>query len=143
MIDAFLTEQNSRLDPPHYAFAKPRGFLEEAKEEDLLANPTLPQHFQTLVLIHDRQSTTDTTGWLDITGIHRLPRDWTGYSDYPPEGDKRDWKVLSAGDLYRKLSRSVDVQLFNPFLQSAKRDKRLVDGAERRTMLVFLSFSPK
>ena len=138
MIDAFLTEQNSRLDPPQYAFARLRGFLEEVKEEEVQADLTLPQYSQPLVLIDDRQSTTDTTGWLDLTGIHRSPGDWTGSSSYLPEGERRESHVLNAGELYRKLSRSVGISPLQAFVHGAEHDKRLTDGAERRTMLVSL-----
>lgn len=110
-ITAFMNKFGSRLDPPQYSHVALRAFLEKAvdgsrdPENDLKTDPTPAPHDQLLILLDDRR---DDTGWQDASGERHWARDWTGYAEYPPQGEGQEFLMLDAGELYRKQLRSVD-----------------------------------
>ncbi len=105
IIEAFLSQFGSRLDPPQYNHTALRNFLEEANEGDLKLNPIPTQHNQTNILLDDRR---DDTGWQDIANVRHFARDWNSYAGgYPPEGENVLSSLMNAGDLYKKRLNSV------------------------------------
>ena len=100
IIDAFLEEQRSRLDPPHVSYVALRKFLESAGEVSWDKDATPSNRNVLLVLLDDRR---DGTGWQDINGTQHSPRNWDGYANYPSRGEKRVSGLLNPKDLYNKL----------------------------------------
>ena len=103
-VHVFMNEQRSSLDPPQYNCPTLQAFLDTAREE-CLVRPGPPSRAQdVLALVDDRR---DPTGWLDVVGESHAARDWDGYSQYPPQGENVQWKLLNITDLYLKLLASV------------------------------------
>lgn len=107
IIDAFLGEQRSRLDPPHVSYIALRKFLESAGEVSWDKVPTPSSLDRLLVLLDDRR---DGTGWQDINGAQHSPRNWDEYTNYPPRGEKRVSGLFNPKELHKKLFGSVSFQ---------------------------------
>ena len=97
-LTAFFNEQRTRLDPPDHNFTELRAFLEKSSDSELFSTPS--KYDSPVALLDDRQ---DTTGWHDAGGTWHSTRNSEGYASYPPEGERIESRLLSAGDLYRKL----------------------------------------
>ena len=105
IVDAFLSQFGSRLDPPQYSYTALRNFLNGAAEEDLKTDPASTISSQSNILLDDR---CDSTGWYDISNVRHSARDWNSYAGgYPPEGEGVVFNFMSAGELYRKRLQSV------------------------------------
>ena len=106
IVDAFLDQFGTRLDPPQFSYATLRDFLEEADEDELKSDPTLAQHRQVNILLDGRR---DNTGWKDVNDNWHRARDWNIYAEEgrPPEGENVTCTRMDAGDLYRKQLQSV------------------------------------
>ncbi|KAL8723308.1 MAG: hypothetical protein Q9225_000360 [Loekoesia sp. 1 TL-2023] len=117
IVEAFLNQFSSRLDPPQYNYMALRRFLEKASEDDLRTNTTSTQYDQKNVLLDDRR---DDTGWRDVNKIRHFARDWNSYAEgYPPEGENILQTPMNAKELYSKRLKSM-----------------LETGAERRVIYV-------
>ena len=101
-LAAFFNEQRTILDPPDHNFTELRAFLEKSNDSELLNTPS--RFDAPMVLLDDRQ---DTTGWRDAHGTWHSARNSEGYASYPPEGERIESRLLSPGDLYRKLLTKV------------------------------------
>ncbi|KAI4186791.1 MAG: hypothetical protein L6R41_003246 [Letrouitia leprolyta] len=105
IIDAFLNQFSSRLDPPQYNYVALRRFLEEASQDDLETTSTVAQYDQRNILLDDRR---DDTGWQDVNQVRHFARDWNSYAGgYPPEGNNIFQASMNARELYGKRSKSV------------------------------------
>lgn len=103
-ITAFLEERASELDLPQYSYPALTTFLEKADSAVIQMVPTPPGHTRKLAWVDDRS---DTSGWKDSEGQHHSPRDWEGYSRFPPEGVDISTSVLDVGGLFRRLCARV------------------------------------
>ena len=102
VIDAFLRKGRFDLDPPQGAFRSLRAFLKRARESDLHQDPISTEDARLLALVDER---CDRTGWISKNKKRYYTRDWLQYSEYPPEGDCRQWNLLHAKGLYERLAR--------------------------------------
>ncbi len=98
IFDAFLQERRELLRPLQYSYAALRMFVASARLSDLTAPTTPAEHTTRLVLLDDRR---------DASGGARSTRNWDGYRDYPPEGERQWSAVLNAAEFYRRLIEKV------------------------------------
>lgn len=98
IVDAFINERREHLHPLQYSYTALRRFVASARLSDLTAPATPAEHTQHLVLLDDRR---------DPYGGAHSTRNWDGYTDYPPEGERQWSRVLDAGEFYRRLMEKV------------------------------------
>ncbi|KAI9875145.1 MAG: hypothetical protein M1830_008824 [Pleopsidium flavum] len=110
IVDAFIEERISRLYPLQYSYTALRKYVTKARMSDLTAPATPAGHTKKLVLLDDRR---------DASGGAHSTRNWGGYAQYPPEGERKWSGVLDAGEFYRRMM-----------------EKRQDNGAERRTIYI-------
>lgn len=109
IIEAFLQELGSRLDPPQYKYTALRDFLEQASLNDLENHSPSSKYSTTSILLDDRR---DDTGWIGMDGEQHSARDWDGYVSYPPMGSCKFTSLMHPGQLYQRQKASVS---FEPF----------------------------
>ena len=132
IVEAFLNQFRSRLDPPQYNYIALRRFLEKASEDDPNVNSPSTQYVQKNILLDDRR---DETGWEDINKIRYFARDWDSHAGgYPPEGTNISQKIMDARELYTKRLKSVHCLIPSPRTLISHTVQMLQDGAERRIM---------
>ena len=107
IVDAFLNQLSSRLDPPQFSYTALRRFLETADDRDLTSSPST-RYEVPLVLLDDRK---DVTGWADASGDQHSARNWDVYARYPPKGENVSITLMHAQDLYQKQLQSVHLGL--------------------------------
>lgn len=98
IVDAFIEERNSRLYPLQYSYTALRKYVAKARMSDLTAPATPAGHTKKLVLLDDRR---------DAFGGAHSTRNWDGYAQYPPEGERKWTGVLDAGEFYRRMMEKV------------------------------------
>lgn len=108
VVEAFLRELRSRLDPPQYNYAILRKFLEQADFNDLIQQTPSSRYTAPLVLLDDR---CDDTGWRGLDGEQHSARNWEKYASYPPVGSRRFTSLMDAGQLYQRQMASVSHEL--------------------------------
>ena len=108
IVEAFLRELGSRLDPPQYNYATLRKFLEQADPNDLIQQTPSSRYSAPLVLFDDRR---DDTGWHGLDGEQHSARNWDGYVSYPPVGSRCFTSLMNARELYQRQLASVSHEL--------------------------------
>ena len=110
VIDAFLQELSSRLDPPQYRYIALRQFLEQANPNDLTAQAPQSRYNAASVLLDDRR---DDTGWHGMDGEQHSARNWDDYISYPPAGSSQYAGLMHARELYQRQMASVSMSPHN------------------------------